>query len=131
LEAPTHSNKEKSMKTLVTRILAKVLVPLALTCALALPMASKPAHAQYRTRLTNHLAGRWFREGRPQEPCTIFQQGSALILVNEFGSFATGRVVDAQTFVVIKGDGWDSGLQAVVLDGGYTIAWGNGTFWRR
>jgi hypothetical protein len=119
------------MKTLATRVLAKVLVPLALTCALALPMAHKPAHAQFGTRLTDHLAGQWFRDGRPEEPCAIFQEGSVLLLVNERGSLATGRVLDAETFVVIKGDGWASGLQAAAIDAGHTLVWGNGTFWRR
>lgn len=75
--------------------------------------------------------GEWLLEGKADQPCAIFQHGRVLLLVNENGDFATGRITEATKLVVLKGNGWDEGLVGELADEGKTISWGNGTTWKR
>ena len=77
------------------------------------------------------LAGEWLYEGNKDQPCAIFQQGRVLLLVNEDGELATGRVTEAEKFVVLKGDGWEEGLVGELAKDGKAISWANGTTWKR
>jgi hypothetical protein len=73
--------------------------------------------------------GEWLYEGKEDQPCGIFQQGRVLLLVNENGELATGRVTEAKKFVVLKGDGWEEGLEGELAEKGKTVSWANGTTW--
>jgi hypothetical protein len=77
------------------------------------------------------LPGEWLYEGQENQPCAIFQQGPVLLLVNESGDFATGRLTEAKEFVVSKGEGWEEGLVGKIVNTGKTIEWTNGTTWQR
>jgi hypothetical protein len=80
---------------------------------------------------TSKLPGEWLYDGKEDQPCAIFQQGRVLLLVNEDGELATGRVTEAGKFVVLKGDGWEEGLVGELAKDGKAISWGNGTTWKR
>ena len=54
-----------------------------------------------------------------------------LLLVNEDGELATGRVTEAEKFGVLKGDGWEEGLVGELVEKGKAISWANGTTWKR
>jgi hypothetical protein len=54
-----------------------------------------------------------------------------LLLVNENGELATGRITEANKLVVLKGDGWEEGLVGELAEKGKAISWGNGTTWKR
>ena len=77
------------------------------------------------------MPGEWLYEGKEDQPCAIFQQGRVLLLVNENGELATGRITEAKKFVVLKGDGWEEGLVGEVVEKGKAIRWANGTTWKR
>jgi hypothetical protein len=77
------------------------------------------------------LPGAWLYEGKADQPCAIFQQGRILLLVNENGDLATGRITEANKLVVLKGDGWEEGLVGELAEKGKAISWGNGTTWKR
>ena len=77
------------------------------------------------------LPGEWLYEGKAGQFCAIFQQGRFLLLVNENGELATGRITDAKRFVVLKGDGWEEGLVGELAKEGKAISWANGTTWKR
>src|SRR5262249_48358054 len=77
------------------------------------------------------LAGDWLYEGKADQPCAIFQQGRVLLLVNENGALATGRITETNKFVVLKGDGWEEGLVGELAEKGKAINWANGTTWKR
>jgi hypothetical protein len=77
------------------------------------------------------LPGEWLYEGKEDQPCAIFQQGRVLLLVNENGEWATGRITEAKKFVVLKGDGWEEGLVGEVAEKGKAISWSNGTTWKQ
>jgi hypothetical protein len=79
---------------------------------------------------TNKWPGEWLFEGKEDQPCAIFQHGRVLLLVNEDGELATGRVSGADTLAVLKGS-WEEGLTGTLSDDGKTISWGNGTTWKR
>ncbi len=74
--------------------------------------------------------GEWLLEGNADQPCAIFQHGRVLLLVNEQGDFATGRITAPTRLVVLKGS-WDEGLVGELTDEGRTISWRNGTTWKR
>ena len=76
------------------------------------------------------LPGEWLYEGKEDQPCAIFQQGRVLLLVNENGELATGRITEAERFVVLKGD-WEEGLVGELAKDGKAISWANGTTWKR
>ena len=71
--------------------------------------------------------GEWLFDGNKDDPCAIFQHGRVLLLVNERGDFATGRIIEPNKLEV---KGWD-GLVGELVDEGKTISWGNGTKWKR
>src|SRR5262249_26341830 len=73
-------------------------------------------------------AGEWLFEGNADQPCAIFRQGRVLLLVNEDGEFATGKITEA-TKITTRWNG-DS-LVGELVDKGKTISWGNGTTWKR
>ena len=72
------------------------------------------------------LAGGWLYQGLP---CTIHQQGSMLLLINEIGSVGSGVWTGSNTFTVLGGSGWDAGLTATISNRGRTISWSNATVW--
>ena len=75
--------------------------------------------------------GEWLYDGKKDQPCAIFQQGRVLLLVNEDGELATGRITEAAKFVVLKREGWEEGLVGEVAKDGKAINWANGTTWKR
>ena len=77
------------------------------------------------------LPGEWLYDGKEDQPCAIFQQGRVLLLVNESGELATGRITVAMRFVVLKGDGWEEGLAGELAEKSKAISWANGTTWKR
>ena len=79
----------------------------------------------------NMLPGEWLYEGKEDQPCAVFQHGRVLLLVNENGELATGRVTEPRKLVVLKGDGWEEGLVGEFAKDGKAISWGNGTTWKR
>jgi hypothetical protein len=79
----------------------------------------------------NKLLGEWLYEGKEDQPCAIFEQGRVLLLVNENGELATGRVTEAKKFVVLRGDGWEEGLGGDLAENEKAISWSNGTTWKR
>jgi hypothetical protein len=76
------------------------------------------------------LPGEWLYDGKEDQPCAIFQHGRVLLLVNEDGELATGRITEAKKFVILKGD-WEEGLVGELVEKGKAISWGNGTTWKR
>ena len=77
------------------------------------------------------LPGDWLYDGKEDQPCAIFQQGRVLLLVNEEGALATGRITEAKKLVVLKGDGWEEGLVGALVEKDKAISWANGTTWKR
>lgn len=77
------------------------------------------------------ISGEWSVGGKADQPCAIFRQGEVLLIVNERGDVATGRMQGATQLVVVKGDGWESGLTAELRDGGKSLAWRDGSVWTR
>ena len=75
------------------------------------------------------LPGEWLYDGKVDQPCAIFQQGRVLLLVNEEGEWATGRITEASKLVVLKG--WEEGLVGELAKDGKAINWSNGTTWKR
>ena len=76
-----------------------------------------------------NLSGEWLYDGKEDQPCAIFQQGRVLLLVNEEGEWATGRITEANKLVVLKG--WEEGLVGELAKDGKAINWSNGTTWKR
>ncbi len=77
------------------------------------------------------VAGEWLYEGKMDQPCAIFRHGSVLLLVNQGGHLATGRMEGKGKVLVISGNGWQKGLRGEVRDGGKSLTWRNGTVWKR
>ena len=77
------------------------------------------------------LPGDWLYEGKADQPCAIFRQGRVLLLVNENGESATGRITEANKLVVLKGDGWEEGLGGELAEKGKAVSWANGTTWKQ
>jgi hypothetical protein len=75
--------------------------------------------------------GEWLFEGMEDQPCAIFQQGRLLLVVNEKGQLATGRIIDTNQLILANDDGFEGGLVGEIDDDGKTIAWHNGTTWKR
>jgi hypothetical protein len=80
---------------------------------------------------TDNLDGEWFMAGDGNRPCALFQRGRVLLVVNEQGSVATGRVIGPTTLQVIQGSGWQPGMRAELQDNGRALVWPDGSFWRR
>jgi len=89
-------------------------------------LALKSGASELSTFRVQSFAGSWLYEG---QPCAIFQQGLVLLVVNEGGSLATAQITGPNTFVIVAGAGWDSGLVAEVVNHGRTINWSNNTIW--
>ena len=79
---------------------------------------------------TSKWPGEWLMEGDADRPCAAFQNGRVLLLVNEEGELATGRITEDNKIVILKGM-WEEGLVGELVDEGKTIAWANGTKWQR
>jgi hypothetical protein len=73
--------------------------------------------------------GEWLFEAKEDQPCAIFQQGRVLLLVNEEGEFATGKITGENRIVTRWGE--EAGLVGELDEKGKTISWGNGTTWKR
>src|SRR5262249_30746229 len=73
----------------------------------------------------NKLLGEWLYDGKEDQPCAIFQQGRVLLLVNEDGELATGRITEATKLVVRKSDSWEEGLVGELAQEGKAISWAN------
>jgi len=105
-----------------------------LLAALAPATAHSPATDKKAPKSQAKQASQWPGErqfdGKEDQPCAIFQHGRVLLLVNEDGEYATGRITGANTLIVLKGD-WEEGLTGTLIDNGKTISWGNGTSWKR
>ena len=76
-----------------------------------------------------NLSGEWLFDGKEDQPCAIFQQGRVLLLVNEDGELATGRITEPDKLVALKG--WEEGLVGELAKDGKAINWANGTTWKR
>ena len=109
------------------------------TCILAsgvfLPVATATGQTPAKkkeppAKETSKWPGEWLFEGKADQPCAIFQHGRVLLLVNENGDFATGRITEPTKLVVLKGS-WQEGLVGELTDEGKTISWGNGSTWKR
>jgi hypothetical protein len=71
------------------------------------------------------LTGIWL--GNQGRPCGVLQEGRFLVLVNEGGGAAIGKLTDANHLVAHS---WGD-LVGELVDGGRTIAWKNGGAWKR
>jgi len=65
--------------------------------------------------------------GRKEEACAVFQQGRVLLLVNERGDFAIGRMTEARKLTAKE---WGDLVGEVSKDG-KEITWSNNSTWRR
>jgi hypothetical protein len=72
--------------------------------------------------------GEWLYDGKDDQPCGIFRQGRVLLLVNERGGIATGKIAGQNTIDTRWGE---NDLVGELKDDGKTISWGNGTNWKR
>jgi hypothetical protein len=80
------------------------------------------------TKKASKWPGEWLFDGKEDQPCAIFQQGRVLLLVNESGELATGKIT-GETKIVTR---WGENELAGELDEkGKTISWGNDTTWKR
>jgi hypothetical protein len=75
--------------------------------------------------------GEWLFEGMEDLPCAIFQQGRLLLMVNEKGQLATGRIIGTNEIILANGEGFEGGLVGEIDDEEKLIAWKNGTTWKR
>jgi hypothetical protein len=80
-------------------------------------------------KVASNWVGEWLREGDADKPCAIFQKGRVLLLVNEDGEFATGKITEANKITTRWRE--EDGLIGELVDKGKTISWGNGTTWKR
>ncbi len=81
-------------------------------------------------RNRDSLAGEWFNNGKLDQPCAIFQAGRVLILVNEKGDIASGRMTEANEFRIVQG--WGGGdLSGRVGERGKVILWKGTGNWKR
>ena len=98
-------------------------------CGVVEVASSAPCEPSESTHyLGKTLAGSWVYQC---QPCAIFAEDPVLLLVNEWGELATGRVLDSNTIVILHGTGWQAGLVGTVIHRGRTINWSNGTTWTR
>jgi RNA polymerase sigma factor (sigma-70 family) len=81
------------------------------------------------TKVDSNWVGEWLREGDADRPCAIFQKGRVLLLVNEDGEFATGKIIEANKITTRWSQ--EDGLIGELVDKGKTISWANGTTWKR
>jgi hypothetical protein len=72
--------------------------------------------------------GEWLFDGNDDQPCAIFQQGRVLLLVNERGEMATGKITDKNKIDTRWGE---TALVGELKDEGKTISWANDTTWKR
>lgn len=74
---------------------------------------------------TRPIPGSWTFSGRA---CAIFQQGPILLLVNEVGKLATGRITGPDTFQIVSGEGWGR-VTGQFVDRDKRIKWSDGAYW--
>ena len=78
------------------------------------------------------IRGKWLFENNVNAVCGIFTAGDVLLLVNEHGNLAVGKLFNNNRLSVSRNVmGWQEGLSAEVHDEGKTIFWRNGTKWSR
>lgn len=73
-----------------------------------------------------NLPGNWLWEN---QPCAIFQQNMLLLLVNQAGQIGAALWTVNDSFFVIGGNNWNTGLIAQVTKNRKTINWSNGATW--
>jgi hypothetical protein len=78
-----------------------------------------------------NVNGQWFFESDKGSPCAIIQVVSILVLINEHGAIAGGKIIDNSTIIALQGPGWAPNLVGEVSPDEKQIAWKNGTTWRR
>ena len=79
----------------------------------------------------SNISGEWLMSGKASEPCAIFRQGAVLLIVNEKGDLATGRMDGESKLLVLKGDHWETGVTAELKNGGKSLSWRDGSVWIR
>lgn len=85
-----------------------------------------------KEELTMDISGHWYFEGDKSCPCAIYQTGRMLVLVNEQGAIASGRVMDSNSNIVtLQGAGWQAGLVGELSPDHKQIAWRIGNTWKR
>jgi hypothetical protein len=89
--------------------------------------AAAPATSE-ATKEISKWVGEWLFDGKEDQPCAILQQGRVLVLVNERGDIATGKIAGLSTIDTRWGD---NVLGGELKDAGKKIAWSNGTAWKR
>ena len=77
------------------------------------------------------VTGEWLMAGDSKQPCAVFRQGDVLLVVNERGDQATGRMTGEKTLTIIKGDHWEPGVTAELHDEGRSLVWSDGSVWKR
>jgi hypothetical protein len=77
------------------------------------------------------VPGEWLMDSHTDQPCAVFRQGAVLLIVNERGDLATGRMDGSGKLVVLKGGGWKAGVTASVQDNGRSLVWSDGATWTR
>lgn len=80
---------------------------------------------------SSDVSGEWLLSGNVDAPCAIFRHGVVLLLVNERGDLATGRMEGRGKLIVNKGAQWQAGVTAEVQDGGRSLLWRDGSVWSR
>lgn len=84
------------------------------------------------SQLTCDLNGQWYFQGDKASPCTIFQTGRKLLLINEAGQRATGKVIDGSSNnAFLHVEGWIPGLVGELSPDRKEIAWRCGNTWKR
>lgn len=116
---PRQSTRRQMMKTAA---LAGGLLASRMVIAADTPESVKTIHS---------LAGEWMNESLESEPCAVIQQGRVLLVVNQRGDMAVGRITGSGAFHILKGVGWDSGLRGELTADGISITWSNGSRWTR
>jgi hypothetical protein len=84
--------------------LVLILSASALASGVFLPAGQTPAKQKEATKsapVMSRWPGEWLMEGNADQPCAIFQHGRMLLLVNERGEFATGRLTEAAKLIVL------------------------------
>jgi hypothetical protein len=118
----------KLHKTLILTLMAGVLSGGALFLVSPPPASGEKAPAKKLAKEASKWEGEWLFDGKEDQPCAIFQQGRVLLLVNERGEMATGKITGKKKIDTRWGE---TALVGELEDEGKTISWGNDTTWKR
>jgi len=89
---------------------------------------NEKAPAKKLAKEASKWEGEWLFDGKEDQPCAIFQQGRVLLLVNERGETATGKITGKTKIDTRWGE---SAVVGELKDEGKTISWANDTTWKR